>query len=189
VSDWLVMNAGMPRGFYLWPVMFITLVDNLQASCMTHKYIGNLTLSEIVAKSATSHMQIYCDEIIQQSEQARMNINGHKTKEMLIGSISKDPPPHLMLCGVTVDRVTTFKLLGIHVSSNLKWTDHVDAMVSNAASRLHFMKQLNRADAPIRDLLHFYTTIVWPILEYASLVWHSELTARQSKVIEDIQKC
>jgi len=36
-----------------------------------------------------------------------MNINGDKTKELLIGSISKDSPPNLMLCGATVDPVTT----------------------------------------------------------------------------------
>jgi len=119
VSNWLVMDAGMQQGSYLGPLTFITLVDSLQSSCMTHKYVDDTTLSEIVAKSATSHMQIYCDEVVQQSEQARININGRKTKEMLIGSISKDPPPHLMLCGATVDRVTTFKLFGVHVSSNL----------------------------------------------------------------------
>jgi len=61
-------------------------------------------------------------------------------------------------------------------------------MVSNAASRLHFLKQLNRAGAPIRDLLHFYTATVWPVLEYTCPVWHSRLTDRQSKAIENIQK-
>jgi len=57
----------------------------------------NTTLSEIVAKSGTSNMQVYCDELAQQSEQAHMNINSYKMKEILIGSISKDPPKHLML--------------------------------------------------------------------------------------------
>ena len=107
---------------------------------------------------------------------------------MLIGSISKDPPPHLMLCGATVDRVTTFKLLGIHVSSDLKWADHANAIISKAASRLLFLKQLKRARIPIRDLLHFYTAIVRPVLEYACLVWHAGLTARQCNTIENIQK-
>jgi len=53
--------------------------------------------------------------------------------------------------------VTAFKLLGIRASSDLKWTTQVDAIVANAASRLHFLKQLKQAGAPIRDLLHFYT--------------------------------
>jgi len=120
VSDWLVMDSGMPQGSYLGSLTFITLVDSLQASCMTHTYVDDTTLSKIVAKSATSHMQIYCDEVVEWSEQARMNNNDCKTKEMLIGSISKDLPPHLMLCDAMIDRVTTFKLLGVHVSSNLK---------------------------------------------------------------------
>jgi len=111
MSDWLVMNAGMPQGSYLGPMTFIMLVDSLQASCMTHKHVDDTTMSEVVAKSNTSNMQVYCDELAQQSEQAQMNINSCKTKEM----ISKDPPPRLMLCGATVDRVTTFKLLGIRV--------------------------------------------------------------------------
>ena len=99
------MLHGMPQGSYLGPLTFITLVDSLQASCMTHKYVDDTTLSEIVAKSDTSNMQIYCDELVQQSEQAQMNISSRKTKEMLIGSISKDPPAHLMLCGATSDDI------------------------------------------------------------------------------------
>ena len=67
-----------------------------------------------------------------------MNVNGRKTKEMMIGPISKDPPA-ILLCGASVDRVATFKLLGVYVSCNIKWSEHVDAIVSKAAasSRLH----------------------------------------------------
>jgi len=36
------------------------------------------------------------------------------------------------------------------VSSDLKWADNVDAIVSNAASRVHFLKQLKRAGVPIK---------------------------------------
>jgi len=90
--------------------------------------------------------------------------------------------------GKAVNLYTTFKLLGIRVSSELKWADHVNAIVSNAASRVHFLKQLKRAGIPVRDLLHFYTAIVRPVLEYACPVWHSGLTAGQCNAIENIQK-
>ena len=36
--------------------------------------------------------------------------------------------------------------------------------------------------------MHFYTAIIRPVLEYACPVWHSGLTAGQSKAIENIQK-
>jgi len=188
MSDWLVMDAGMPQGSYLGPLTFIMLIDNLGVSCMTHKFVDDTTLSEIVASSAASHMQVCCSDLVQQSEDIHMNVNGRKTKEMLIGPLAKNPPPPLSLNGTLVDRVSSFKLLGVHISTDLKWKEHVQVIASKAASRLHFLKQLKRAGAPTRDLLHFYTTVVRPILEYACPVWHSGLTNAQSDALESMQK-
>jgi len=43
-------------------------------------------------------------------------------------------------------------------------------------------------DVPTTDLLHFYTTVVRPVLEYACPVWHSGLTVAQSDLLEYMQK-
>ena len=40
----------------------------------------------------------------------------------------------------------------------------------------------------MRDLLHLYTAVVRPVLEYACPVWHWGLTAGQCNVIENIQE-
>jgi len=117
-----------------------------------------------------------------------MNVNGKKTKEMMIGPITKNPPRQLTLSGATVDRVATFKLLGVHVSNDLKWAQHVDAISAKVASRLYFLKQLKCTGASLSDLLCFYTTVVRPVLEYACPVWHSSLTVAQSDMLESLQK-
>ena len=49
-------------------------------------------------------------------------------------------------------------------------------------------KQLRRAGVPPQQLLHFYTTVIRPVLEYASPVWHYSITHAQSKHLESIQK-
>jgi len=59
---------------------------------------------------------------------------------MLVGAILKDPPPYVTLSGTPVERVTSFKLLGVYVASDLKWGQHVDAITSKAASHLYFLK-------------------------------------------------
>ena len=82
-----------------------------------------------------------------------MIVNGRKTKEMLIGTVARDRPPSVTLSGAPVDRVTSFKLLGVNVASDLKCGLHVDAITSKAASRLHFLKQLKRAGAGRDDLM------------------------------------
>jgi len=55
-----------------------------------------------------------------------MIVNGQKTKEILFGSILKDLPLFATLKGTPVERVTTFKLLGVHVTNDLNWMQHVD---------------------------------------------------------------
>jgi len=43
-----------------------------------------------------------------------MNINVAKTKEMLIGRINKEPPPNIFMCNNVIERVSSFRLLGVH---------------------------------------------------------------------------
>jgi len=86
---------------------------------------------------------------------------------------------------VNIERVTTFRLLGVHVMNDLKWAQHVEAISSKAASRLHFLKQLKRSGA---GQLCFYGTVIRPVLEYACPALHSSLMAAQSKTIEAIQR-
>ena len=74
---------------------------------------------------------------------------------MFICSIVKDPPPPVTLSGADV---ATFKLLGGHVSNDMKWAQHIQAVSAKAASRLYFLKQLKRAGAGTEDLLCFYRT-------------------------------
>jgi len=89
-----------------------------------------------------------------------MTVNGKTTKEMLIGSVVKNPPVPVSLNDMTVDQVSTFKLLGVQISNDLKWTNHIDAVSAKLASRLYFLRQLKRAEATYSDLLSFYCTVI-----------------------------
>jgi len=59
-----------------------------------------------------------------------MQLNTSKTKEMILGPLAR--ANLLLLTTITtdlIDRVTSFKLLGIYIDSTLSWTIHVDSMV------------------------------------------------------------
>jgi hypothetical protein len=117
-----------------------------------------------------------------------MNINTKKTKEMLLGSITKNPPPLLQLNGQPVERVKSYKLLGLHVTDTLQWNEHVSSLCSRATQRLHFLQQLKRAAMSSDDLLYSYQSVVRPVTEYACAVWHTSLTQEQTNLLESIQK-
>jgi len=187
LSDWLQLSAGMPQESYLGRLTFVILINELQLGCMMHKYIDDTTMTEVLGRLAASSIQSFIDKLVQQATEAGMIGNGRKTKELLIGPVLKNPPLSVSLIDTPVDHVTVFKLLGVHVESDLKWSQHVDAITSKVAMRLHFLKQLKRSGAGQDDLLCFYGTVIRPLLEYACPVWHSSLTAMQMEALESLQ--
>ena len=127
-------------------------------------------------------------EVLNWSRYNLMNINWSKTKEMIIGPLSKQSIPQLDVSGNIIQRVNVFKLLGVSIDNNLKWDSHINSICSKASSRLHFLKLIKRYLLSNDDLLHFYVCFIRPVLEYACPAWHSSLTVEQSKRIEHIQR-
>ena len=76
--------------------------------------------------------------------------------------------------------------LGIHLESNFSWQPHIEAILAKATQRLYFLKQLTPDGVPHSQLRHFYLTVIRPVLEYASPVWHHLITKKQSDQTEAI---
>jgi len=87
-----------------------------------------------------------------------------------------------------VERVTTYKLLGVHIDSTLSWSTHTEHIIKKATARLYFLHQLKTAGLPNSHLLHFYITVIRPVLEYCVPVWHYALRKVQSESLEAVQK-
>jgi len=67
-----------------------------------------------------------------------MLINASKSKEMIIGSLDSINLSPLSTSSGTVERVATFKLLGIHLDTNVSWSVHINSVISKASKRLYF---------------------------------------------------
>jgi len=104
----------------------------------------------------TSIMQTYVEQLETWRANNSTIINTNKTKEMLLGPLSKSSPDEIIIGQVKVERVTGFKLLGIHITSDLKWNTYIDKICANASLRLYFLKQLKRAGLAADQLRHFY---------------------------------
>ena len=188
-SQWLFLNGGMPQGSLLGPVSFIIHIDDLQPLCDVLKYVDDTTLTEIIGpKSSASAMQCFLEQLLTWSNNNNMQINGSKTKEMILGSASRRDLPALTINDTHLERVSVFKLLGVYVSSDLRWETHIEYIVSKAVSRLYFLKHLKRAGLTQLHLLHFYLSVIRPVLEYASPLWHPTLTKSQSDRLEAVQR-
>jgi len=110
---------------------------------------------------------------------------------MILGPLAKSLPQLLFDCStdnpVSVESVQHFKLLGITLSHDINWQAHIDAIITKASSRLYFLKILKKSGLQSYQLRHFYLSVIRPILEYCSPIWHHGLTKAQAESLEAIQ--
>ena len=116
LSAWTRLIGGMPQGLWLGPLTFLVLINGLIIECRVHKFIDDTTLTEtLLSRPHTSIMQTYVDQLEAWTANNHMIINTNKTKEMLLGPLSKSSPYELLIGQVKAERVAGFILSLIHI--------------------------------------------------------------------------
>ena len=83
------------------------------AQCPCHKFIDDVTLTEILRNDTPSTMREITDDLMKWSLDNKMLINCNKTKEMILGKAKLENTPHLEIDGKQIERVSKFKILGL----------------------------------------------------------------------------
>ena len=76
----------MTQGSRLGPLSFIILIDDLKLAHLTHKYVDDTIVTEILGHRQQSSMQQCYSELLNWTDSNLMCINDSKTKEMIIGN-------------------------------------------------------------------------------------------------------
>ena len=191
-SDWGINNAGVPQGTKLGPILFIIMINDLElaSSSTDHwKYVDDVTISESLKKNEVSVLQSDLNTIERWTVNNNMKLNGKKCKEMIVSfARSENDIPRLLIDGLPLDLVPSFKILGLTMDNKLKWQDNTEALVKKASKRLYIIRILQRCGLPPNDLLLVYFSMVRSILEYACPVWHTMLPKCLKDKIEKVQK-
>lgn len=99
-----------------------------------------------------------------------LKFNPNKTKAVFFTTKSSYELPDIFFQHCKLEYITTHKHLGLHLSSDLKWSEHINIIVNKALKKLGLLKKLELSLGK-SSLSKMYITFVRPILEYASDVW------------------
>ncbi len=71
-----------------------------------------------------------------------LSLNGSKAKELIVDFRKRQQRPYtpLMISGTPVERVSSFKYLGVNISEDLTWTTHIQTQVKKARQRLYHLR-------------------------------------------------
>ncbi|XP_077512732.1 uncharacterized protein LOC144123886 [Amblyomma americanum] len=114
-----------------------------------------------------------------------MEINVSKTKTMTFTRASNVHLSSYFMNSICIENVYTLKYLGVHLTSNLTWNDHIDEIISKANKTLGFIRR-NLYLANQSTKLLAYKALVRSKIEYASIIWNPNQTYLINK-LESLQ--
>ncbi len=85
-----------------------------------------------------------------------------------------------------VERVNSFKFLGVHITEDLTWSTHTDAVLKKAHQRLFFLRRLRKFGMSPSILRSFYTCTVESILTGCITAWFGNSTAGNRKALQRV---
>ncbi len=92
----------------------------------------------------------------------------------------------LTINGATVERVSSTKFLGVHITEDLSWTNNTAALAKKAQQHLYFLRKLRRARAPAPIMCTFYRGTIESILTSCITVWYGACNASCRKSLQRI---
>ncbi len=187
-SSTTTLSTGAPQGCVLSPLLFTLLTHDCTAKFSSNHIIKFADDTSVVGLISNNDETHYREEVAQLAEWCGANnlsLNVEKTKEVVMDfrRNSVDHPP-LTIDTSTVERVSSTKFLGVHITEDLTWTTNTKSISKKAQQRLHFLRRLKRASLPPPILTTFYRGTIESVLTSCITVWYGNCCAADRKTLQ-----
>ena len=195
VSDPVTVLSGVPKGLVLGLVLFLIFIndmpDNIRSpvclfadDCVLYRNIHSLQDCLTLQEDLTSLGQWDADKQMKLNEAKchSIRVTRHQHHKQILFDYS--------LHNQLLENVQSAKYLGITITDNMDWDQHVSEISSKATKTLGFLRR-NLAFAPRSTKEVAYKTLVRPKLEYEAPIWspHSKLQIDQIEKVQRTAAC
>ena len=189
-SPYLLITCGVPQGTCLGPLLFIILINGSTNPLMSNfNFMDDKTLSHSYKGDPTNVIQSALDIESEFASKNKMKINSSKCHAITFNFSSKNSEPtNLTRNGETINNCDKIKLLGVIISKDLKWRENTKEICEKLNRKLYLLSKLKYFGLTINELASFWKTVLRPLTEYASPLWHSGLTQFDANELESLQK-
>ena len=155
----------------------------------SYKFVDDKTISYSYSGDPTKVLQAALDIEAKETQKDKMLINVKKCHAITFNNSQKNTEPqNLILDGNIIQSCEKIKLLGVIISNDLKWSDNTENICAKVSRKFYILGRLKKFGFKTEELVFAWKTIIRPLTEYATPLWHSGLTEGDANMIEDLQK-
>ena len=170
MSPFLPITRGIPQGTVLGPLAFVVFTNDLrpidEKKMSVVKYADDQTWSYIIKHNDLDRSDTELASIAQWCTTNNMVINKRKTCEMVI---SNERTPTTLapsfINNIQLERVDSVKILGLTLSSDLKWTSEIEYRVNKCRKLTYAMRHLSFTHST-SDMNYLFHSVFVPTLFY-----------------------
>ncbi len=191
-SSPLTPNTGALQGCVLSPLLYSLYTHDCTATHSSNVIVKFADDTTVIGLITDSDETAYREEVSTQTkwcQENHLSLNIDKTKELVVDyrRQSREHTP-ITIDKTPVERVTSFKFLGVHITEDLTWSAQTDAVLKKAHQRLFFLRRLRKFGTSPRILRSFYTCTVESILTGCITAWFGNSTAGNRRALQRVMR-
>ena len=183
------INAGVPQGSRLGPLLFILYINDIVSDLESEILIfADDTTLLASGKDPTETSIILNRDLSRISEWAekwQVIFNPKKSKDMIFTNKMLNNSPPLEFNNVFIERVNKHKHLGVYLTPDLSWSTQVHEICLKAIRKLSVLRSVKYLKRKTLDLL--YKVTVRSLIDYALPVYGNNLKLTDINRLEQLQ--
>jgi hypothetical protein len=182
-SEPSTIKSGVPQGTVLGPILYNMATAGLKHVSLSGGtklvlYADDLLLvKNIQSEEEESDLQKDCDSIADFYKSELLQLNGNKTRVMIVSVSPHGAAPlrnPLIVNGSVVQQVDSLKYLGIHFDERMSFTKHTNIVASKARKMLGAVGSKLRRWHMQAQIKKIFSCCIRPVLSYGCVVTYGK---------------